>query len=333
MSGDRARRPATLVPGTLSAAAVHDESADVVRPTPTSAKSANNLRRVHVLTDPVKRSSGETSGLTPVRSELSGNILIGGTREEVEAASRATTVRLDSLGIVEAARNASNLVAGAASASTLTQPATSAPPSAATPPAVPAEAAPPASAPPQPSAPPASAPPGPPPPPRPPSAVVRAAAPSRPASAAVPAASRPQSAAVPAAPASATAGAGAPAVRSTAGLFATIPPSRPTSAIVPAAPLASRPPSAAMPAADVPAERSSGSRRRSSALAMAGQGEPRDWGPIPPIQDLLPSTPSVAPAPVPVTALAPTPARSAPPTPVLIAVGVGVLIILVLWLT
>jgi hypothetical protein len=87
-------------------------------------------------------------------------------------------------------------------------------------------------------------------------------------------------------------------------------------------------------AADVP-ERSSTPRRRSSALAMSGQGEPRDWGPIPPIKDLLPPTPSVAPAPapVPITALVPVPARSGPPMPVLIAVGLGVVLILVLWLT
>ena len=89
-----------------------------------------------------------------------------------------------------------------------------------------------------------------------------------------------------------------------------------------------------MPAADVP-ERSNGGRRRSSALAMSGQGEPRDWGPIPPIKDLLPAAPSVAstPAPVPVTALAPVPARAGPPMPVLIAVGLAALIILVLLLT
>lgn len=100
---------------------------------------------------------------------------------------------------------------------------------------------------------------------------------------------------------------------------------------MPAAPLAGSS-SASMSGVDVP-ERSS--RRRSSALAMSGQGEPRDWGPIPPIKDLLPATPSVTPAPtpVPVTALAPVPARSGPPMPVLIAVGLAVLVILVLMLT
>lgn len=316
MSGDRARRPATLAPGGLNAAAIHDEPADVVvRATPTSAKSAHNLRRVHVLTDPVKRGAGETSGLNPVRSEASGNILIGGTREEVEAASRATTVRLEGLDIVEAARNANNAVSRPT-------PTPSASVAAVTPPAPETVV---------PVTPRVSAPPGPPSPPpaRPPSAAVRAAArppsvPAAAASAAVAAATTP-----PAAPPS-----------STAALFATIRPSsapltgsQPPGAAMPAAPLASRPPSAAMPAADVPAERSSGSRRRSSALAMSGQGEPRDWGAIPPIKDLLPVPPSVTPAPVPVTAVAPVPARSGPPTPVLIAVGVGVLIILVLWLT
>jgi len=87
-----------------------------------------------------------------------------------------------------------------------------------------------------------------------------------------------------------------------------------------------------MPAADSP-ERSSGSRRRSSALATSGQGEPRDWGPIPPIKDLLPAASAAPLAPVPVTALAPVPARSGPPMPVLIAVGLAVLIVLVIWLT
>ncbi len=323
MSGDRARRPATIAPGSLNAASIHEET-DVVRPTATSAKSAHNLRRVHVLTDPVKRGAGETSGLTlprtdasgltPVRSESPGDLLIGGTREEVEAASRATTVRLDSLGIVEAARNAMGMAAESASV-------------AAEPVAPPAPPAPP----PPPPAPPA---------PRPPSAALPAASPavarpaapfdpSRPSSAAPPAAlfatlpptstrvSRPPSAAMPAAPS------------------APSPASRPPSTAVPAAPLsASRPPSTAMPAADVP-ERSNGGRRRSSALAMSGQGEPRDWGPIPPIKDLLPAAPSVAstPAPVPVTALAPVPARAGPPMPVLIAVGLAALIILVLLLT
>lgn len=65
-----------------------------------NGKSSNNLRRVHVLTDPVRR---DASGPEPLVSEKpvespekpSGDVLIGGTREEVETASRATTVKLD----------------------------------------------------------------------------------------------------------------------------------------------------------------------------------------------------------------------------------------------
>lgn len=94
-----------------------------------SGKSSSTLRRVRVLTDPLKR-TGEISALTPVgrtpgpedvahdsalgRSDSAstrgpdssltrapaaarshGDLIIGGTREELEAASRATTVRLD----------------------------------------------------------------------------------------------------------------------------------------------------------------------------------------------------------------------------------------------
>ena len=72
-------------------------------------KSASNLRRVHVLTDPIHRSpeDGEAAAsgrmalpddvpqTTPQRSPSRGEMIIGGTREEVDAASRATTVRLD----------------------------------------------------------------------------------------------------------------------------------------------------------------------------------------------------------------------------------------------
>ena len=73
-------------------------------------------RRVRVLTDPLKR-TGEHSALTPVSratqpedlsgdssltpidssatSAVPGDLIIGGTREEIDAVSRATTVRLD----------------------------------------------------------------------------------------------------------------------------------------------------------------------------------------------------------------------------------------------
>ncbi|HEY0137089.1 MAG TPA: hypothetical protein VGB85_23560, partial [Nannocystis sp.] len=73
-------------------------------------KSASNLRRVHVLTDPLNRptdDSGEGNAsqrsalsenvpqAAPQRSPSRGEVIIGGTREELDAASRATTVRLD----------------------------------------------------------------------------------------------------------------------------------------------------------------------------------------------------------------------------------------------
>ena len=78
-----------------------------------AGKSASASRRVRVLTDPLKR-TGEISTLTPVPRMQSpedsdtsdssltrtpvpspGALIIGGTREQVDAASRATTVRLD----------------------------------------------------------------------------------------------------------------------------------------------------------------------------------------------------------------------------------------------
>ncbi|MBA3548686.1 MAG: hypothetical protein H0T76_19545 [Nannocystis sp.] len=91
-----------------------------------------------------------------------------------------------------------------------------------------------------------------------------------------------------------------------------------------------------MPAADSPEKASgSGSRRRSSALAMSGHGEPRDWGTIPPINDLLPVVPAAAPPtpPVPVTALAPQPTRNPLPLTLMIAVGLAALLALVFLLT
>ena len=286
MSGDRARRPATIVPGSMSVAPVPEEPVDAVRAMPNSAKSANNLRRVHLLTDPVKRGAGEGSDLIPAP----GDLLIGGTREEVEAASRATTVRLDSFGIIDAVRSAS-LASSETPESSPRRPPPHAPP-----PAPAREAS-------------RNG-------PRPPSAAAPAA--SRPPSAAVPA-SRPSSTAIPTASATPVA----------------IPASRPPSTAVSVASAASRPPSTAMPAADSPEKASgSGARRRSSALPMSGHGEPRDWGTIPPINDLLPVVPIAPPTPpVPVTALAPLPARSTPPLTLMIAVGLAAVLVLVLWLT
>lgn len=147
MTGDRQRRPGTIPPGSLQAAPavatpapaptpaatasassrielspedLLNESGNWTRGGQPSGKSATTLRRVRVLTDPVKR-TGEISALTPVArppdessdssltrapdSSLTrapaasrsapGDLIIGGTREELEAASRATTVRLD----------------------------------------------------------------------------------------------------------------------------------------------------------------------------------------------------------------------------------------------
>lgn len=148
MTGDRQRRPGTIPPGSLQVAApapapaptptpptatasvssrielspedLLNESGNWTRGGQPSGKSATTLRRVRVLTDPLKR-TGEISALTPVArppdessdssltrapdSSLTrapaaarsapGDLIIGGTREELEAASRATTVRLD----------------------------------------------------------------------------------------------------------------------------------------------------------------------------------------------------------------------------------------------
>lgn len=59
---------------------------------------SGNLRRVHVLTDPVKREGSGPEGRAsekPEKPEKPGDVLIGGTREDLEAASRATTVKLE----------------------------------------------------------------------------------------------------------------------------------------------------------------------------------------------------------------------------------------------
>lgn len=64
-----------------------------------TGKSSSNLRRVHLLTDPVRRDSTGPEGLAPIPGEAKPedrpDVIIGGTREELEAASRATTVKLD----------------------------------------------------------------------------------------------------------------------------------------------------------------------------------------------------------------------------------------------
>ena len=79
------RRPGTIPPGSLTAAI------DVDGKHP--ARSASGLRRVHVLTeDAIVRRPAGGEGTAP--NEPS-DVIIGGTKAELEAASRATTVRLD----------------------------------------------------------------------------------------------------------------------------------------------------------------------------------------------------------------------------------------------
>jgi serine/threonine protein kinase len=103
MTGDRQRRPPPPAP--VAAAArpaielspedlMHESGAWNKQGQPTG-KSASNLRRVHVLTDPVKRevSGPAPEGLAPAKP--AGEVIIGGTREDLEAAGRATTVKLE----------------------------------------------------------------------------------------------------------------------------------------------------------------------------------------------------------------------------------------------
>lgn len=107
MTGDRQRRPAPTPVAPAARPAIElgpedlmNESGQWSKSGQPNGKSSNNLRRVHVLTDPVRR---DGSGPEPLVSEKpvespekpSGDVLIGGTREEVETASRATTVKLD----------------------------------------------------------------------------------------------------------------------------------------------------------------------------------------------------------------------------------------------
>ncbi|MBK7823971.1 protein kinase [Nannocystis sp.] len=144
MTGDRQRRPGTIPPGSMQAvSAASAVTLATSTAAPAAAASASNrielspedlmhesgswsrsgqatgkpgTRRVRVLTDPLKR-TGEHSALTPVgratqpedlsgdssltpidssaTSAVPGDLIIGGTREELDAVSRATTVRLD----------------------------------------------------------------------------------------------------------------------------------------------------------------------------------------------------------------------------------------------
>jgi hypothetical protein len=132
MSGDRVRRPgAPLTPAAPSSSSssrgvvelgpedLLHESGMFPKPGGTTGKSSTNLRRVHVLTDPVKRS--DDPGLAPIAPDntpppgaIPGDTLIGGTREELEAASRATTLRLNPGQAAEAVMAANAAAARAA---------------------------------------------------------------------------------------------------------------------------------------------------------------------------------------------------------------------------
>ncbi len=163
LTSDRQRRPATIPPSSAASAAplasASSSSAGTSVPTGStgssstmrsvieltpedllsesgawsrggqpSARSASNLRRVHVLTDPLKR-GGEVSGVSaeppsevapevasgaadtakstePALPPGPADLIIGGTREEVESASRATTVRLEPVAAADAVQAA-----------------------------------------------------------------------------------------------------------------------------------------------------------------------------------------------------------------------------------
>ncbi|MBL9104330.1 MAG: hypothetical protein JNL82_25515 [Myxococcales bacterium] len=114
LTGDRQRRPPPPPSATPAAPPprtelgpedlLHESGAWTKSGQPTG-KSASNLRRVHLLTDPVRRDSTGPEGLAPLgegdgksatpAEPPSSEVIIGGTREELEAASRATTVKLD----------------------------------------------------------------------------------------------------------------------------------------------------------------------------------------------------------------------------------------------
>lgn len=249
-TGDRQRRPATIPPPSSTAAptpAPPGASASSVRAVielspedmlsesgqwkpggQPSNKSASNLRRVRVLTDPINR---EGSGLinlarapqpedlanvpeTPAQRRT-GEVIIGGTREELDAASKATTLRLDPMNAAAAVQAATEAAAAAAAS---------------------------------------------------------------------------QSAAARAADSSLTSLAGDSKTEGSSSSLAGL------SGQAEATPDISRP-TGAVPAASDQAgtpSMSSSSRRRSSAVSSSasGSGEPRDWGTIPPIADLVPTAPT-----------------------------------------
>ena len=134
LTGDRQRRPPPPAPVTAAARPaielspedlMHESGAWTKQGQPTG-KSASNLRRVHVLTDPVKRegSGPAPEGLAPEKP--AGDVIIGGTREDLEAAGRATTVKLepaDAASAVKAA-NLAHATSGPLKAAAPVEPAT-----------------------------------------------------------------------------------------------------------------------------------------------------------------------------------------------------------------
>lgn len=78
------RRPTTVPPGSLTAADVDGK---------VPGRSASGMRRVHVLTEDAIVRRPPTAEVTPPAAP--GDVIVGGTKAEMEAASRAPTVRLE----------------------------------------------------------------------------------------------------------------------------------------------------------------------------------------------------------------------------------------------
>ncbi len=275
MTGDRARRPATTPPtGEAPAAAstpaatpspaaestramielspedLLNESGGWTRGGQPSGKSASNLRRVRVLTDPVKRGpdGAVTGGADDILLENNksdrftpppaGEVIIGGTREELEAASRATTVRLDPMSAAAAVKAATEAAAasgaglsGSMSGSDVSLSGLSG------------------------------------------AAAISGAGLSAPSHVVPPPGDAPADA--------------SPRARSNS---AAMPDASPRREPVPTGDEVQREPGGSRRSGAVAA--ASGSmRRRSSAVSSAGHEEPRDWGTIPPIAELVPATP------------------------------------------
>ena len=324
MTGDRARRPGTIPPGSLNVAqtapaaassargvielAPEDllhESGSWTRGGQPSGKSASNLRRVHLLTDPVKRTSEANAGASsgrPVAEEVSairpvepgeaarGEVIIGGTREELDAASRATTLRLDPSGAAEAVKAANAAATAAREARGEGER----------------------------------------------DEVSRGDAVRR----------SEANAAAPRGDLQAPS-AEAPRVDLQAP-SAEAPRADLRAPSLPVARADLRAPSTAAPAAETAASQrrsaavesgtpvqpsGSGPRRRSSAVSTAGHAEPQDWGTIPPIQDLVVATPIPVPAPSSPAADVVDTRKSGPSLLLIAGVMIVIIIIIVVWAT